>query len=174
MDQTLSVNTDQAYLSKNFNEIQSQKRFLPSGTSENLEDFRHYFTSSDESFTSNSSSNSDKSYQKKNDVLKTCDLLLNDDDKRSNWVNYNDVDNNEHSSSKEHHKSLKSLVQYVKKLSLKSEKSTEDQHQNRSILRRPTEYIFVKGMSGLPIRVPKASPSSNDHQLYVSKDWRCN
>lgn len=162
---------EQAYPATNFNEIQSEnRRFSNGGTSENLEDFRHYFTSSDESFNSNSSSNSDKSFEKKNDVLKTCDLLLNGVDSQSNCVNYNDVDINENSTRKEHHKSFKSIVKYVKNFSLKSEKSSDSQQQSQSILRRPTEYVFVKGMSGVPIRVAKASSSTRNHQRYVSKD----
>lgn len=159
---------DQTYLSTNFTEIQSDKRFVSGGSSENLEDFYHYFTSSDESFNSNSSSNSnDKSYKKKNDVLKSHDLLLNDDESRSNCVNFNDVDNiNENTLRKESCKSFRSLVKYVKKLTLKTEKLNHSQQQ--SILRKPTEYTYVKGMSGLAYRVAK--PSLRTHQRCVSKD----
>ena len=160
---------DQAYQARNFNEIQSTKGFASRSASENLEDFCHYFTSSDESFNSNSSSNSDESFEKKNDVLKTCDLLLNDEDRKSNCVNYNDVDINENNTLKTHHKSFRSIIKYVKKMSAKSEKSNDNQQPSRSILRRPTEYTFVKGISGVPIRVAKVSPSTSNHR-YISKD----
>lgn len=162
---------DNTYLATDFNEIQSKQRFTAHGSTENLENFCHYFTSSDESFNSNSSSSSGQSFEKKNDLLKTCDLLLNADDSRSNCVNYNDVQINQKATKKEQNQSsIMSIIKYVKKLSLKSEKTNESSQQNRSILRRPTEYTFVKGMSGLPIRVAKSSPSSSNRQRYVSKD----
>lgn len=110
------------------------------------------FNSSDESFNSNSSSSSNSS-AKKNDGSKNFDLSLNDCDSKNSEHIYSETDAN---SKPEHHKSLVSIIKFFKN-SMKNKPSND---QPQSILRRPTEYGYVRGISGLPIRVIKASSSS--------------
>lgn len=134
--------------SKDFGEIPAQNRFrFPTSSSdENLEDFCTGFTSSDESFSSNASKSSAES---KNENF---DLSL-----RGSSANGSNraVINTKHSN-----KSLQSIVRLWKNFRSPSDKSKQQQ-QPQSILRKPTEYFFVKGMSGLPLRVVKTSSSSS-------------
>lgn len=129
-----------------FNEIQSSSSSNESGS---LNDSRYNFSSSDESFNSNSS----QQFQKKNEVNENFDLLLSDDDNKNSGLSFNEMD----TTSQQNHKSFGSLVKFLKRISAKK---SSHQQPTQSILRRPTEYCFVKGMSGLSIRVAKASPSS--------------
>jgi hypothetical protein len=144
------------YTMKDFTEIQSTHKSASINrmSAGNCDDFSSYtFNSSDDSFNSNSSSDS-KSSEKKNDSLKNFDLLLNDCDSKTSDNNLNEIDIH---NKREHHKSFLSIIKFFKN-STKS-KTTNELHQ--SILRRPTEYIHVRGISGLPIRVIKASSSSS-------------
>lgn len=151
------------YHSKNFNEISSNRR-LSSSVCENLDELCFNFTSSDESFNSSSS----KSSEKKNDVNKNCDLSSIDDDNKSSRISYNEMDINGVNNRKSNNKSFVSIVKFLKNLSTK--KSDREQTQaSRSILRRPSEYVFVKGMSGLPMRVLKTSPPTTSCNRYIAK-----
>ena len=116
------------------------------------------FNTSDESFNSNSSS---EYSTKKNDVSKNFDLSCDSDSKNSNQ-SYNEIDSR---SQPKHHKSVGSIIKFLK--SSVTNKSTKDQHQ--SILRRPTEYGYVRGISGLPIRVIKASSSTSTRCQHIAK-----
>lgn len=120
-------------LSMEFNEIQSSSTSNESGS---LSDYR--FTSSDESFGSNNS----RSCHKTNGAIENFDLLLADRDDKKH----------------EHRKSFASLVKFLTKISAR--KSSIEQQPTKSILRRPTEYCFVRGLSGLPMRVVKPPPTS--------------
>lgn len=139
------------YHSNDFGEIPSNHSH---GATDNLEDFCHNFTSSDESFNSNSSSGSgssssaSKSFEKTNDVMRSNDLSLR------SQTSFNGVNNT--AARKENHKSFGSIVKMLKNLNLKHEKPSH----KRSILRKPTEYTFVKGMSGLNLRVIKPTQST--------------
>lgn len=144
---------EQSYQSKYFLEIQSSPR-RASADAGNIDDF-YSFTSSDESFNSNSS-NSSKSFHKKNDISKRFDLLLDHNSSRS----FTEMDLNEASGRKQrHNKSSMSIIKFLKSLTSRS-KAESLPMGSRSILRRPTEYEFVTGMSGLQIRVVKASSST--------------
>lgn len=148
------------YHSKNFAEIPSRRR-LSSSVCENLDELCFSFTSSDDSFNSNSS----KSSEKKNDVNKNCDLSSSDDDNKSN----NETDTIGVNTRQGNHKSFVSIVRFLKKIS--SKKADQNQQQaSRSILRRPSEYIYVKGISGIPIRVLKTSPPTSSCHRYVAKN----
>lgn len=131
-----------------FNEIQSSSS-SSSNESGSLHDSRYNFSSSDDSFNSNSSQQS----QKKNESNENFDLLLSDDDNKNSGLSFNEMD----TRTQRHHKSFVSLVKFLRKI---SSKKSSQQQPTQSILRRPTEYRFVTGMSGLPIRVAKASPST--------------
>lgn len=136
------------YHSKDFNEISSNHSH---GTSDNL-DPHHNFTSSDESFNSNSSSSgSDKSFNKKNDVMGSDDLLMS-------RTSFNGMNNTE--ARKENHKSFGSIVKMLRNLNLKHEKASRE-HQH-SILRAPTEYAIVRGMSGLNLKVIKSTQQTSN------------
>lgn len=144
------------YHSKDFCEIPSNHSH---GDSDNLEDshnFCHNFTSSDESFTSNSSagasSSSDKSFEKKNDVMRSSDLMS---DSLRSRTSFNGVNNAEAGN----HKSFGSIIKMLKNLNLRHEKPRNKEHKH-SILRAPTEYTFVKGLSGLNLKVPVIKESA--------------
>lgn len=151
------------YHSKNFMEIPSTRR-LSSSVCENLDDLCFSFTSSDESFNSSSS----KSSEKKNDVNKSSDLLPSDDDNKSSRISYNEMDINGATTTTQTHKSFVSIVRFLKKISTR--KADDNQaSSSRSILRRPSEYVFVKGMSGLPMRVLKTQQSTTSCHGYIAK-----
>lgn len=116
------------------------------------------FNTSDESFNSNSSS---EYSTKKNDVSKNFDLSCDGGSKNSNQ-SFNEIDSR---GKPKHHKSVGSIIKFLK--NSMTNKATNDQHQ--SILRRPTEYGYVRGISGLPIRVIKASSSTSPHCQHVAK-----
>lgn len=120
-------------LSMEFNEISSSSTSNVSGS---FSDYR--FSSSDESFGSN---NSRKSYHKTNGAIENFDLLLADRDDKKH----------------EHRKSFASLVKFLTKISARKSSIEEP---TKSILRRPTEYCFVRGISGLPMRVVKPPSTS--------------
>lgn len=128
---------------KDFEAISPKKSFSPEFSSSRGSSTLSDFTLSDDSFNSNSSS----SFEMKNGVKQNCDLLFRVD---SN----NELSANETNTRKPDRKSFLSMVNLLRNLKLRSPKSTKDQ---QSILRHPTEYVFIKGMSGLPIRVAKSS-----------------
>lgn len=134
--------------SKDFGEIPAQNRFRfpTSDSQDNLEDFCSGFTSSDESFGSNASKSTTGS---KNENF---DLSLGGSS--TNGSNHAVINTRKHS-----HKSLQSIARLWKNFRSQSDKSKQQQPQ--SILRKPTEYFFVKGMSGLPLRVVKTPSSSS-------------
>lgn len=149
-DKAFGLIMDSTY-SKDFGEIPAQNRFrFPTSDSEdNLEDFCTGFTSSDESFSSNGSKSSSDTNK-----TETFDLSLRGSStNESNHVAIN--------AQKQNHKSLKSIARLWKNFRVQSDKSKQQQQAPRSILRKPTEYFFVKGMSGLPLRVVKTSSSSS-------------
>lgn len=143
---------DQSVL-KDFSEMSLKTRH--SSATDNLEDSCYGFTSSDESFDSNTSSSSSQ----QNDSSDSSDLSQRDskpNESKPNEINTNSGD----------HKSFVSIMKRLKNnIKRKSEKSKA---QPQSILRRPQEYVFVRGMSGLPLRV-KAPQSSSCH-LCVSEN----
>lgn len=153
------------YQMKDFMEIpethksQSIHRMSSGG---NHDDFFDYnFNASDESFNSNSSSSSkSSSSEKKNDV--NYDLLRGGRGSKGSEQSFNEIDSH---NKPEHHKSFVSIVKFFKS-SVKS-KTTHCQHQ--SILRQPTEYGYVRGISGLPIRVIKSSSPSSASCLRIVK-----
>lgn len=145
---------ESTYHSKDFMEIPSSSRF-PSRVSESLDDCYFTFNSSDESFNSNRSSNSSKSLEKTNDVIRKCDLS-NDDGNSSGGNSLSETDTNDR------RRNYKSIIKFLKNFKPKTEGRSEQQSKNQSILRRPTEYTFVRGMSGLPLRVIKSSTSTGN------------
>lgn len=140
---------------KNFTEIQSTHKNSSThrmSTGNFDDDFSSYnLNSSDDSFNSNNSCSS--SSEKKNDVLKNYNLLLNDGDSKASEHSLSEIDS--HSKTQQHKSFQSSIIKFLKN-SMKN-KPANDQHQ--SILRRPTQYVHVRGISGLPIRVIKASSS---------------
>lgn len=142
------------YHSKDFMEIPSSSRF-PSRTSERLDDFYFTFNSSDESFNSNRSSNSSKSLEKTNDVIRKCDLS-SEDGSSSGGNSLSETDTNSR------RRNYKSIIKFLKNFKPKSDARNEQKNKNQSILRRPTEYTYVRGLSGLPLRVIKASTSTGN------------
>lgn len=152
---------ESTYHSKDFMEIPSSSRF-PSRTSESLDDCYFTFNSSDESFNSNRGSNSSKSLEKTNDVIRKCDLS-SEDGNSSSGNSLSETDTNGR------RRNYKSIIKFLKNFRPKTEARSEQQNKNQSILRRPTEYIYVRGLSGLPLRVIKASSSTgNCSQRYTS------
>lgn len=141
--------------SKDFGEIPAQNRFrFPTASNasseDNLEDFCTGFTSSDESFSSNASKSSTET---KNENF---DLSLRGSS--TNGSNHAVIN-----TQKQSHKSLQSIARLWKNFRSRSDKSKQQQ-QPQSILRKPTEYFFVKGMSGLPLRVVKTPSLSSSSQ----------
>lgn len=112
------------------------------------------------SFTSsNNSIMSNNSCQKTNCASKNSDLLPSDDDNNnSSGTSCDEMDMSLNDAKPERH--LKSFVSIIKFLRNISAKKSNNQALNRSILRRPTEYCFVKGISGLPMRVRASSTTS--------------
>lgn len=123
--------------------------------SDNFGDFSSCsFNSSDESFTPSSSR---KFSTKKNDMIKNFDLLCDNDSKNSGQ-SFNEIDTQ---NRPKHHKSFTSII----KLLMNSMKHSTRSDQHQSILRRPTEYGYVRGISGLPIRVIKASSATSANHV---------
>lgn len=154
------------YQMKDFMEIpethknRSTHRMSSGGKHDDFFDFN--FNSSDESFNSNSSSSSksSSSSEKKNDV--NYDLLSGGCGSKGSEQSFNDIDSH---NKPEHHKSFVSIIKFFKS-SVKSKKTNCQQ----SILRGPTEYGYVRGISGLPIRVIRSSsPSSASCRRIVKR-----
>lgn len=137
---------------KDFGEIPAQNRFRfpASGSEENLEDLCTGFTSSDESFSSRGSKTSSQTKSENFDLS-----LRGTSTGSTNESNHAVINTPKHN-----HKSLKAIANLWKNFTVQSDKSKKQQ-QPRSILRKPTEYFFVKGMSGLPLRVAKTTSSSS-------------
>jgi hypothetical protein len=112
------------------------------------------FNSSNESFSSEPPS---EYSTKKNDVLKNFDLLCDSNSKNSEEI---DIRNRP-----KHHKSFVSIIKFLR--NTMRNKETNDQRQ--SIFRRPTEYGYVRGISGLPIKVIKASSTTSARCQHVVK-----
>lgn len=102
------------------------------------------FTSSDESFGSCSS----RSYKK----------VINDTTEKNVWSSRNKNRMGNHMETKrneietiehQNHKSMVSIIKFLKKISSKKSENP------KQLYRRPTEYFFVRGCSGLTIRVAK-------------------
>lgn len=143
-----------AYHSKSFIEIPTIRKCSTGRSDNNIEDSCFSFNLSDDSFNSNSSTDSNKSNEKKNDGIKNCDLLPTSDEenKSGREIDINGVNS-------QNHKSSHSIIKILKRFSTRNDSSHQKRRQ--SILRQPTEYIFVKGMSGVQIRVAKPSSSSS-------------
>jgi hypothetical protein len=139
---------DNSYQSSEFSEI---PRFLSRRHSEDFSDSCFGFNSSDESFESNTSS------VKTNDSRSKCDLSLHT---RLGGHHQTDINDSDTQSQSDRRKSFTAIVKFLKRIA-KSKTSSDRPSASRSILRRPTEYVFVKGMSGLPMRVDKASAASS-------------
>lgn len=146
------------YTNKGFLEIPSPSNFELQNNIKDLRDLNLNFNSSDESFSSNST----KNYSgKKNDVLNSFDLLCDSASKSSDQS----LEEMDISRKAKNHKSFVSIIKFLRN-SMKN-KATRDQPQN--IFRRPTEYIRVRGISGLPIKVIKESSVSSSCYQHVVK-----
>jgi hypothetical protein len=100
-----------------------------------------------------------------------------------NNVHNNSNSNNNHSHSKTKksrhyvsYKSLLSMIKILKKFSIRDSNNSNSSNHNdnnikTSILRRPREYKYVKGLSGLTIRVelPSSKTSSMADTANISK-----
>jgi hypothetical protein len=135
-------------------------------------------TSFDDSYMQRSSS------LKRNTCIKSFD---SSSDLNVDYENYSDVkssrvsfehqtdsksQNSEEIKEKKHgrYKSLLSMIKILKKFSVKENSKKANCETSKSILRRPREYMFVKGMSGLSIRVekvPSASSQAYCHRCYT-------
>lgn len=126
-------------------------------------------------FDSSSESNSDSEVENNNfshnsDEVKKLQTQVSEDlielkkEKEKNKDNINEMDTNQRCR----YKSLLSLIKALKKFSVslksKSDNETRKNTNNCNIyrqLKRPTEYVYVRGMSGLSNRIEKAPMSSN-------------
>jgi hypothetical protein len=112
----------------------------------------------DESFYSEQR---DKYSGKNNDVLKSFDLLCDSASKASDQS----LEEINIPRKPKHHKSLESIIKFLKN-SMKN-KATIEQHQN--IFRKPTEYEFRRGISGLQIKVIKETSTSSERFQNIVK-----
>lgn len=144
-------------------------------TSDSIEDLFLEITSFDDSFIKKNSDNR---------IFDTSSEISADYENysfvKSSQESYNEINihsrvlENENkineTTKKYHYKSLLSMIKILKKFSLKKT-SIEAAKTNGNILRRPREYVYVKGMSGLTIRVekvPSSMPSKTFyHRCYV-------
>lgn len=138
-------------------EIASIKRCssLASGVSGSSECYS--FVSSSDSFNVNQK----EFHRMKNDLRDRFDF--DEDNKSSSRDEISTkVDFYEKNTSKSSDdKSSSSIIKFLRNVS--SQKS-ENRTQRRNIFRTPTEYCFVKGMSGLPIRVRASSVTACCHR----------
>lgn len=148
--------------------------------SESIEDLYFDITSFDDSCIQRSSS------LKRNTCIKNFDSSsdLNvdyenySDDLKSSRVSFEHQadtksQNSEEIKEKKHgrYKSLLSVIKILKKFSVKENGNKKTSCETpKSILRRPREYMFIKGMSGLSIRVekvPSVSSKAYCHRCYT-------
>lgn len=124
--------------------------------------------SSSSSFDDSYRTNSSRDLQhKKNDHLGNCDLLLSTSASSSNDSSQRNLNfNGSESKINQRNKSLSSIAKLFNNLSLKSWRLTKSitktpekkSKKQISILRRPSDYYWTKGISGLhTIRVEKSS-----------------
>lgn len=148
--------------SKTFMEIPPKEgcSSISSGNSDTLGDFSS-FKSSDGSFNSTSSRSLNRNNEEKS--------FDSSDNENQSSENYTETTSNSY-TKKESHKSFEPIIKFFKRFSTKSK--TSSSHQ-QSILRQPTEYRFVKGISGVPcrIRIAKASslPTNSRGHDFVTK-----
>ncbi|CRK95890.1 CLUMA_CG009336, isoform A [Clunio marinus] len=113
------------------------------------------FNSSDGSFKSNIQNNKEKNF----------DLSMSCNDFRTDGSF-----NSEEQENCNKRKGIKnSFLSFIR--TFKDIKKCRNSRNQKSILRQPTEYVYVKGFSGVPMRVIKdySSPISSDYHLYVRK-----
>lgn len=147
--------------------------------SQSVEDLYFDITSFDDSYIQRSTS-----LKKRNTCTKSFD---SSSDLNVDYENYSDVkssrvsfehqtdtksQNSEEIKEKKHsrYKSLLSMIKILKKFSVKENGKKTNCETSKSILRRPREYMFIKGMSGLSIRVekvPSASSKAYCHRCYT-------
>lgn len=147
-------------------------------SSDSIEDLYFDITSFDDSCIQNSTlkrSSCNKNFDSSSDlhveyenysVLKSSRVSFIEDQVKNNTENSEETKENKKHSR---YKSLLSMIKILKKFSVKETKKANCEQQTKSILRRPREYTFVKGISGLSIRVEKVPSSSKTfcHRCYM-------
>lgn len=133
--------------------------------SSSLEDVNFNITSFDDSCIPNYPlSACIKNFDTSSDLYVDCDdfgMTKNNqgkhkDDKDITENDYEEVKRKKHCR----YKSLLSMIKILKKFSVKETKNASCEPTTKSILRRPRQYTFVKGISGLNIRVERISSAS--------------